>query len=336
MDLNRRWITLDTAVLKRAYEEQFYENEEDQKPTVFGFDKNAPELDGCIFQSLDVPVVPLLGKGEVKTFDDARAVYLRCAARLETAKKNFPIDGFVTDHVTLLRQHSQLYHYLAGFESDIKRKLAMEIRRADLLKALPNSLSRNAFEGLVKGVSYELGEIYMNALELKTQKILSKTSIESMKAVDREKCNEYIACSIAMFLNFISFYIKSGDGPPRSGEIFSSMQLTELMQFPFLQPSYDLVAEEEVRPLLNSHFFICRLLSKVIPNPKSTPAEKTKPMVAALKRYQWLKDAAPEICEKKGTSVSDIFHDEIRICEEMTALLPPKIDRMHYLGEGGL
>lgn len=59
-------------------------------------------------------------------------------------------------------------------------------------------------------------------------------------------------------------------------------------------------------------------------------------MVCALHRYQWLLSNASIICEKKSVTLNDVFGEEITICREMVALLPPKIDRMHYLGEGGL
>ena len=39
------------------------------------------------------PSVSLLGEGEVQTFEQAREVFLRCTARLEEAKKTFPMDG---------------------------------------------------------------------------------------------------------------------------------------------------------------------------------------------------------------------------------------------------
>ena len=60
--------------------------------------------------------------------------------------------GFVTDHVFLLQEQSKLYHYLAGFESDSKRKIAMEARRIEILLPLLNTLNRTAFEALHKQV----------------------------------------------------------------------------------------------------------------------------------------------------------------------------------------
>lgn len=59
-------------------------------------------------------------------------------------------------------------------------------------------------------------------------------------------------------------------------------------------------------------------------------------MVSSLHRYQWLLQQSPRICEHKKVALEDVFQEESKICSEMIALLPSKIDRMHYLGEGGL
>jgi hypothetical protein len=52
-----------------------------------------------------------------------------------------------------LQENSKLYHYLATFEEDFKRKLAMEARRLEFLNPIIKSLNRIAFEVLHKQVS---------------------------------------------------------------------------------------------------------------------------------------------------------------------------------------
>ena len=153
--------------------------------------------------------------------------------------------GFVTDHVNLVRQHSLLYHYLAGFELDVKRKLAMELRRAEMLKSFPSALSRNAYEGLVKGICHELGDIYGNMYELKLQKAAQKNPKvlefpeKRLALADLNKCNEYCTNAIGMFENFISFYSKqsprsvfASDGPVD----FATLSIDELMAIPPKKP----------------------------------------------------------------------------------------------------
>ena len=52
----------------------------------------------------------------------------------------------------MLYSQSRLYHYLAVFEPDLKRRLAMETKRTDILLPLLSALSRTAYEGLHKQV----------------------------------------------------------------------------------------------------------------------------------------------------------------------------------------
>ncbi len=97
-----------------------------------------------------------------------------------------------------------------------------------------------------------------------------------------------------------------------------------------------MIAEEEVRPFLTAHFLIARMFSKVLSRVEELPVIRTQYMVCALHRYQWLLTAAPRVCEKKNQSLDDLFGEEMAVSREMAQLLPSKIDRMHYLGEGGL
>ena len=62
--------------------------------------------------------------------------------------------GFVTDYYNLLEDQSRLYHYLATFELDHKRKLAMETKRVELLQPLLPLLSLTAFEAIHKQVPH--------------------------------------------------------------------------------------------------------------------------------------------------------------------------------------
>lgn len=110
----------------------------------------------------------------VCNYDDARQVFLRAQARLELAKKYYVLDGYVTDHVNLLIQHSQLFLSLAHIDTDVKRKLAMQLRRGELLMPLLKTLSRASYEELHKQLSYECGEIYMSCLDLKLEKVMNK------------------------------------------------------------------------------------------------------------------------------------------------------------------
>lgn len=146
--------------------------------------------------------------------------------------------GFVTDHMNLLREHANMFHYLAAFETDIKRKLAMELRRVEFLKKFL-TISKSAFEVFHKEMSYELGEAYMTMYELKLEKIAQKNpsifqnADKAIKLADKKKCNEYCTLTIAMFFHFISMYTltpeqnnEQMDFMAMSAEELAAMKLT--------------------------------------------------------------------------------------------------------------
>ena len=130
----------------------------------------------------------------------------------EEAKKFYVLDGHVSDHVHLLQQQSKLYHYLATFEAEPKRKLAMETRRATLLLPMLKTLSRASYEGLHKQISYELGEAYLNLLDIKVEKLRAKhaqgvVDPRHMKSAEISNCNNYVRGGLAMFSHYISFFL---------------------------------------------------------------------------------------------------------------------------------
>jgi hypothetical protein len=148
----------------------------------------------------------------------------------------------------------------------VKRKLAMQLRRVDLLRPFVESLGRNAFEKLHKEVSYELGEIYLSVFELKLSKISEKspqaaqTPEKFMKAGDIKKSNEYCLSAVAMFHHFLSFYSKEtapgSSGLSKAGKDYGAMTGEELLALPPLLPSWgeSLSAPLPSRPhLFSSH-----------------------------------------------------------------------------------
>jgi hypothetical protein len=100
----------------------------------------------------------------------------------------------------------------------------------------------------------------------------------------------------------------------------------------------DNINNDEIRPFLNANFFIARMLTKILPLPDCEPNQRAKHTIAGLKRYEWLSANGDKVCALKegGATVQDIFKQEMEICREMIGLLPQKISRMHFLGEGGM
>lgn len=262
--------------------------------------------------------------------------------------------GFVTDHTTLLQEHSKLYHYLSEFEADTKRKLAMQSRRFDLLNPLLGALNRSSYEVLHKQVSYELGEASLAMLDLKLDKIRTKGEIDErmLKKVEVNKLNEFCKNAIAMFAHFTWMYAPASAGgsasspaatASRGAPHMQTLALHELVDAACSKPDEASITTEELRPFLNAHFLICRALQKVTHAasfaPPNMPSNQGHVyfIAASLRKYEWLRKFTKDLLEKRAIKLEDLpFVDEYKICNEMVELLPQKIDRMCFTGESGL
>lgn len=137
-------------------------------------------------------------------YEDARAIFLAASARIEICKKHFVMEGFVTDHIALVEDLSKLYLYIHVFETDIKRKIAMQTRRVDMLQPFLDIISRTAYDVQHKQISYEMGETYMSLYELKVARV--KQEGKGLKKADVIKCNETNRLALASFIHFLSLY----------------------------------------------------------------------------------------------------------------------------------
>jgi hypothetical protein len=90
-DLCRRWAHLDAIVLKIAYDAAVGNIE---SPDSAGNQAGESQSGPC-FSNLPIPprVVVVNLPRELTGFDAARSVFLRAAAKIESAKKYFVLDG---------------------------------------------------------------------------------------------------------------------------------------------------------------------------------------------------------------------------------------------------
>lgn len=57
------------------------------------------------------------------------------------------MDGYVTDHIEILQDHSALFRGLAFFEEDLERRCKMHKRRIDMLEPICNGAPLILFLG---------------------------------------------------------------------------------------------------------------------------------------------------------------------------------------------
>lgn len=235
-DLHRRFSVIDVLILKRAMErskqwevaqqieidlnalaEELSTDERDDQATISKLVRSGEEGMVEMFTGLAVAKPVQVFSSEITTFEAARLVFLRAAARIESAKKYYVLDGYVTDHVGLLQEYSKLYHYLAAFEKDVKRRIAMETRRLDMLVPIVNALNKVSYEVLHKQISYELGEAALCLIDLKLDKLREKNggsdviTEKSFKKGELVKYSEYCKIGLAMFAHFTYMYAYNKD-----------------------------------------------------------------------------------------------------------------------------
>jgi len=234
-DMNRRWGIFYLNILKDAALE-FKDKEggeievETEEPPV-----SKVQID---FKGLNLGpcTAPLVSK--VTSFEAARDVFKLCGARLAKAKAYYQLDGFVTDHVALCKDASCAFKWLAVFEQDEKRKTAMFGRALALLTPLLAQLGRQAYEGELKTLSWEAGEIATEMVEMKQERIAKKKEANPAyvpSRVEVQKSNAYCAQALEAFEKFAKFYRKAKPVPlfdlPKPGDEVLSLPWPTLAVF---------------------------------------------------------------------------------------------------------
>ena len=70
--------------------------------------------------------------------------------------ESYPLNGWVTEHVRIMQDLSQLYRHLKAWETDPKRAVSMLNRRAVMLSPLVDQLSAQVYQHLVRNLSFEV------------------------------------------------------------------------------------------------------------------------------------------------------------------------------------
>lgn len=236
----------------------------------------------------------------IESFESAREVFKAGHFHLLKAKEYIVLDGYVTEHIGILRNISSLYKYLACFESDPKRILAMHLRRTALLVSIPEQLNPSIYCGLIKELTYELGETFHEIALVKEGQLSTK---EKLKASDRSKYNEYALNSIKYFKMFIQQYSTEDDLPPSTIDL------------------------DELGPFLRAHFYIARLYGRqLLPDRHD--------QVASLKQSLHVYENVVRLEHKYMLKLSKEqrrqvrIDQELEICREMSELIPRKIDNI--------
>ena len=117
-----------------------------------------------IIKNLDIKFPELK---DVLTLEEAKSIFRLGNTQLKKALKVFVLDGFVTDHIKITQNISQLYKYLIFFENDNGRIFAMEERRINLLEPIFKAINHKVYVIQWQEISLELAEIFCEIFESK-------------------------------------------------------------------------------------------------------------------------------------------------------------------------
>uniref|UniRef100_A0A671Y6H0 KIF-binding protein n=1 Tax=Sparus aurata TaxID=8175 RepID=A0A671Y6H0_SPAAU len=229
-------------------------------------------------------------------FTEARAVFLVGQTYVTQAKEYFQMDGYVTDHIEILQDHSSMFRGLAFFEEDLERRCKMHKRRVDMLEPVCNDLNSQYYLMIRRQMMFELAETYNEMMDLKLTLANRQADTESLDNHTIKKFNSLCSASAKYFQMFLdSLCSPEGKSPEH-------------------------LEEEVLRPALVARFRVARLHSQLI---SSVPTMQLDNLNRSLENYKYV----VEYCDAHPEAVAAV-ETELELSREMAGLLPLKINRL--------
>lgn len=219
-----------------------------------------------------------------------RAVTVLVRAALvhySAALARYPLDGFVTDHVSILQEIGQLYRLMAFFEPNLDKRWRLQRRRANLYEPLLDELSPRSYWTLLQMLLFELGETYGDMADIrKAQRGLYGDRVPP------RRINELVFKGIRYMQAFIKSFEREGRAPE------------------------DPVEESFLQSFLAAHFTLAQLFSKLC---GTQPGDEVEFWRKTLIEYEWI------VRFLDMHNITGVFVEEADICRQMVQLLPLKI-----------
>ena len=284
-----------------------------------------PEYDAVAYAASGAALDP----SRTRSFDDARALYRAASSALERAGKYYVLEGFVTEFVELKQNSSKLYNYLSAFEDSPKRKLAMAKRRLAILGPILLELNARVYTGIVRQLSFELGETSSQVFDLKRALVAAKLVSRDpplATAAEQFTLNQLALAAIRQFEFFVRTFADKG-GVATAGPNALPYDPAAAVGVASLIPVEEVVVDDDdCRVFLVAYFQAARMYGKLfdlLPAP-TVRTQRVHALRASLLRYEWLVAFA-----RKWPDRIESFRDELHISSEMASLLPTQIARLH-------
>uniref|UniRef100_A0A8C2WRN5 KIF-binding protein n=1 Tax=Cyclopterus lumpus TaxID=8103 RepID=A0A8C2WRN5_CYCLU len=229
-------------------------------------------------------------------FTEARAVFLVGQNYVTQAKEYFQMDGYVTDHIEILQDHSALFRALAFYEEDLERRCKMHKRRVDMLEPICSDLNAQYYLMIRRQMMFELAEIYNEMMDLKLTLANRQSDTESLDNHTINKFNHLCSASAKYFQMFLDSLCSP------EGKIPEHLE------------------EEVLRPALVARFRVARLYSRLI---SPSPSAQLENLDKSLEHYKYV----VQYCEAHPEAAAAV-ETELELSTEMVGLLPLKMNRL--------
>ncbi|XP_017274282.1 KIF-binding protein [Kryptolebias marmoratus] len=229
-------------------------------------------------------------------FTEARGVFLVGQNYVAQAKEYYQMDGYVTDHIEILQDHSALFKVLAFFEEDLERRCKMHKRRVDMLEPICNDLNAQYYLLIRRQLMFELAETYNEMMDEKLSLANRQADMQSLDSHTIKKINHLCSASTKYFQMFLDSLCSPQGKPPEHLE------------------------EEVLGPALVAHFRVARLHSKLI---SSSPSVQLENLNRSLENYKYV----VQYCEAHPEATTAV-ETELELSKDMVGLLPLKINRL--------
>lgn len=250
-----------------------------------------------LFEGLQLPEPPKCVYAT--SYEEARDIFKKGFSWFQQALKHYVLDGYVSDHIHICQDISQLYKHLSSFEANFDRCGKMQRRRIHLLEPLIKDLSTKYYLEFYQQLTDEVARCYSDIMELKVL-TLGEGPWDEKKVQTQSKINQLAARAVQYHdLWMLSFDKKLAQVPTS------------------LDPAYH-------QPFLATVFARARLYGKIFtPNAEMLVDYLRK----SLECYQQVLTLHTQY-----EVSNELMPQERKICEEMVQLLPTKINRIHASG----
>ena len=95
-----------------------------------------------------------------KSYEEVKTLFKMIMTEYRKAAEIYPLDGYVTEHVNIVKEMSTTYKTLSTLESDADRRVAMELKRKEMIQLIYKALNPKVYINLWRVLIYNLGNMH--------------------------------------------------------------------------------------------------------------------------------------------------------------------------------